>query len=227
MNTSRPRTFSISSTLTSPSLKRPTSARPSCTCKCRAISWASDGFDLPVNTAIDNESNSLLCDMDVALNWLGWKDSNLRMAGSKPAALPLGDTPAKPLMHGGAIQPPRNESRPAIRHASRNIPSVRLARERGKDARSGSREARPRRLREPLKRLANLRIARAHHRLAIVVAARFQKAAYCDELGISCQFRGLEYLGRSDRDARTDDDIPPRWQLHRRQPIAPPFRPSR
>src|SRR5271165_277304 len=25
--------------------------------------------------------------------WLGWKDSNLRMAGSKPAALPLGDTP--------------------------------------------------------------------------------------------------------------------------------------
>jgi integrase len=26
-------------------------------------------------------------------NWLGWKDSNLRMAGSKPAALPLGDTP--------------------------------------------------------------------------------------------------------------------------------------
>src|SRR5581483_3425694 len=27
-------------------------------------------------------------------SWLGWKDSNLRMAGSKPAALPLGDTPA-------------------------------------------------------------------------------------------------------------------------------------
>ena len=25
--------------------------------------------------------------------WLGWKDSNLRMAGSKPAALPLGDAP--------------------------------------------------------------------------------------------------------------------------------------
>ncbi len=25
--------------------------------------------------------------------WLGWQDSNLRMAGSKPAALPLGDTP--------------------------------------------------------------------------------------------------------------------------------------
>ena len=25
--------------------------------------------------------------------WLGWQDSNLRMAASKAAALPLGDTP--------------------------------------------------------------------------------------------------------------------------------------
>src|SRR3984957_10903286 len=33
-----------------------------------------------------------------AQNWLGWKDSNLRMAGSKPAALPLGDTPMGPLI---------------------------------------------------------------------------------------------------------------------------------
>ncbi len=27
------------------------------------------------------------------LKWLGWQDSNLRMPGSKPGALPLGDTP--------------------------------------------------------------------------------------------------------------------------------------
>ena len=26
-------------------------------------------------------------------NWLGWQDSNLRMTGSKPVALPLGDIP--------------------------------------------------------------------------------------------------------------------------------------
>src|SRR3984885_547522 len=44
------------------------------------------------------ESNSLLRDIGNLIpihgtNWLGWKDSNLRMAGSKPAALPLGDTP--------------------------------------------------------------------------------------------------------------------------------------
>ena len=29
--------------------------------------------------------------------WLGWLDSNQRMAGSKPAALPLGDTPTKKI----------------------------------------------------------------------------------------------------------------------------------
>ena len=29
--------------------------------------------------------------------WLGWQDSNLRMAASKAAALPLGDTPIVPV----------------------------------------------------------------------------------------------------------------------------------
>ena len=29
----------------------------------------------------------------VMKRWLGWQDSNLRMLGSKPSALPLGDTP--------------------------------------------------------------------------------------------------------------------------------------
>src|SRR6202051_5214859 len=71
MNTSRPRTFSINSTLTSPSLKRPTSARPNCTCKCGVISFASDGFALPVNTAIVNASNSFLCDMGLSSKLAG------------------------------------------------------------------------------------------------------------------------------------------------------------
>ena len=31
----------------------------------------------------------------MALEWLGWQDSNLRMPGSKPGALPLGDTPTE------------------------------------------------------------------------------------------------------------------------------------
>lgn len=32
------------------------------------------------------------------LTWLGWLDSNQRMTGSKPVALPLGDTPTNRLM---------------------------------------------------------------------------------------------------------------------------------
>ena len=62
-NTSRPRTFSINSTLTSPSLNRPTYARPSGTCRWRVISCAKSGFALPENTAKDGESNSLLDDI--------------------------------------------------------------------------------------------------------------------------------------------------------------------
>src|SRR5580692_6185923 len=41
--------------------------------------------------------------------WLGWKDSNLRMAGSKPAALPLGDTPTWKTTDD-RLQPVRNPS---------------------------------------------------------------------------------------------------------------------
>ena len=49
-NTSLPRTFSSSSTITSPSLKRPTVARPSWMFRCCTTSSASFGFALPVNT---------------------------------------------------------------------------------------------------------------------------------------------------------------------------------
>jgi hypothetical protein len=40
------------------------------------------------------------------LVWLGWQDSNLRMPGSKPGALPLGDTPTDsslPCVPDGAL----------------------------------------------------------------------------------------------------------------------------
>ena len=39
-----------------------------------------------------NRSNIALPD-DVLQIWLGWRDSNPRMHGPKPCALPLGDTP--------------------------------------------------------------------------------------------------------------------------------------
>ena len=35
----------------------------------------------------------LLLPCSLVFVWLGWQDSNLRMPGSKPGALPLGDSP--------------------------------------------------------------------------------------------------------------------------------------
>ncbi len=49
-NTSLPRTFSSSSTITSPSENLPTMARPSDRFRCFATSCASFGLALPVNT---------------------------------------------------------------------------------------------------------------------------------------------------------------------------------
>ena len=48
-------------------------------------------------TAVGWRCNSCLIRPRVVVpwvtDWLGWKDSNLRITGSKPVALPLGYTP--------------------------------------------------------------------------------------------------------------------------------------
>src|ERR1700733_10583929 len=124
------------------------------------------------------------------------------MAGSKPAALPLGDTPTKSLVHGRSIQPSRDKSRPALRHTHRHLPGSRLACKCCEDARARTGEMRRCRLRKPFKRCANFRVTRTNHALAIVVTARLEKAAYCDKRGITCQFRGLEDFRRAHRHPR-------------------------
>src|SRR5690349_8959766 len=58
MNTSRPRTFSSSSTITSPSENRPTTQRPRLMFKCRHTASASFGFALPVKIRI--RSNAMM-----------------------------------------------------------------------------------------------------------------------------------------------------------------------
>ncbi len=37
--------------------------------------------------------------------WLGYQDSNLGMPGSKPGALPLGDTPTKEMVATTGFEP--------------------------------------------------------------------------------------------------------------------------
>src|SRR5690242_909711 len=56
MNTSRPRTFSSSSTITSPSEKRPTTARPRLMFRCRHTASASLGFALPQKIRIRSKA---------------------------------------------------------------------------------------------------------------------------------------------------------------------------
>src|SRR6202521_2305832 len=152
-----------------------------------------------------------------ALNWLGWKDSNLRMAGSKPAALPLGDTPAsvrprgklagahltaasslppvlEAFVHGRGVQAPSHKAHPAIGNPRRQALGVAGAPACAEDARPGARQARRRKSRQPLERFRHLRCARAHDGLAVVAPTGLKKGAYCDEGRISCQFRALEYL---------------------------------
>src|SRR5438876_63881 len=142
--------------------------RPSGAWRPFAMSCASAGFALPANSASVSLVRLSVVLITAALrarstdpacgrvpsgapglkNWLGWKDSNLRMAGSKPAALPLGDTPAsvaltirtKPtrmgggrasyaasptprvpeeLVERGAVEAPRHEAPPAGGHPPR------------------------------------------------------------------------------------------------------------
>ena len=47
-------------------------------------------YSLQMNLKCLVDEDELLTD---SKNWLGWQDSNLRMTGSKPVALPLGDIP--------------------------------------------------------------------------------------------------------------------------------------
>src|SRR5207248_11145089 len=123
------------------------------------------------------------------------------MAEPKPAALPLGDTPApvaltirtKPtwmgggrasyaasptprlpekLVERGAVEAPRHEAPPAIGHPPRQPLRLGGALERRENTRAGARQTRGSDAREPLERLGHPGRARADYRLAIVAPAR-------------------------------------------------------
>src|SRR6187455_3476190 len=101
--TSAPRTLSWIWNQTSPSLKRERWARPSGTPRNRAIASPRAGCAVPVKTLSSRPISrpggvaaaSSLPRLRGAymLRWLGRKDSNLRIRGPKPRALPLGHAP--------------------------------------------------------------------------------------------------------------------------------------
>src|SRR3984957_11164464 len=117
MNTSRPRTFSINSAFTSPSLNRPTFARPIGTCRWRVISCANAEYALQANTEMGEDSKSLLRDIATTTSsrrivlteiiWLGWKDYSALRASplrGRPSGVilpllthPLGPISSRPI----------------------------------------------------------------------------------------------------------------------------------
>src|SRR6516164_9150149 len=127
------------------------------------------------------------------------------MAGSKPAALPLGDTPAtltraetsagahltaasgpppaqpELLVHRRSVKSPRDEAHPAVGHARREAFGVRRARARREHAGAGAGKPRAALAREPVEGRGHLGGAGPHHRLAVVPPTRLKKGAYCDE----------------------------------------------
>ena len=66
------------------------------------------------------------------VEWLGWQDSNLRMPGSKPGALPLGDTPILfSAYHIKWQEPPSNRSFQCKIRRGPNFASALLSRSAG------------------------------------------------------------------------------------------------
>ena len=104
MKTSVPRMFSSIWNETSLSGNRCSRQPPSGTSSCSAISLASAGWALPVN------SFSGPCDI-ARCNWLGRKDSNLRIRDPKSRALPLGHAPENVGLRG---EPPLARRRSTV-----------------------------------------------------------------------------------------------------------------
>src|SRR5262245_19316262 len=90
--TSPPRTFSVISTCTSPSLNRPISALPRGTSTHRLIADASWGFEFPAKSLISSFTAPVHCASE-----LGGKDSNLRCRIQSPVPYQLGYRPRSPV----------------------------------------------------------------------------------------------------------------------------------
>src|SRR6185369_8758689 len=78
---------------------------------------------------------------------------------------------------------------------------------------------------KPIKDFSDLRIAAAHARRAVVPPAGGEKAAYCRDGGITCQFRGLKDLRRAHGSLRFDDQIVLLREVVWRQLLADAFDP--
>src|SRR6185437_6232485 len=146
--------------------------------------------------------------------------AHLTAASGTPPALP------ELLVHGGAVHTACHEAHPPIRHTRGEPLRLRCAAARQEDARTGASEPRTALAAEPIERRRHLGRSCTYHRLAVVASTRLKKGAYCDEGGIPCQFRALEYLTGADPDAGIDDDVPGLRQADLGQPFPDAFCPG-
>src|SRR5215831_7082632 len=140
-----------------------------------------------------------------------------------------GPLPAQPqlLVHRRSVKSACDEAHPAVGHARRQAFGIRRVRARREDARAGAGQSRAALTGEPVERFRYLGRAGAHHRFAVVTPTRLKKGAYCDERGISCQFRALEHFTGADPDPGINDDVPRHRQLERGQSFPDSLRPGR
>src|SRR6516225_1605542 len=203
MKTSRPRTFSISSTFISPSLKRPTYARPSGICRLRAMSCDNAGVALPANSAsvslvlislcaVRSLPTASACELAGVEGFeppnggiktrclTTWRHpSTLACAEHSAGAHLTAASVSLPVLpeervHRRSVEAPCDEAHPAIGHARREPFSVRRARPHREDARAGAGQPRITLVREPVERRRYLRRACPNHRLAIVAPTRLK-----------------------------------------------------
>src|SRR5579862_5392581 len=148
------------------------------------------------------------------------RGGNLTAASSAPPLPQL-------LAQRRDVQPPCHRARPAVGNPRREALGLRGAGKRRVHARAGARQARRSEAAEPVERLAHLRAERAHDTLAVVPAARLKKVAYCDEGGISCQFRALEHRCGAHRDPRVNHQVPALGELDLGEALADTLPPRR
>jgi hypothetical protein len=164
--------------------------------------------------------------------WLGRQDSNLRMPGSKPGALPLGDGPMNRSIRFPAhrvIMPPAQRRAVAQLHhpaapGLRLRPLCRTGRslvgKQPEQAAPGAAEARGSATRlQPAQRGIDggwARRTRGSNTLRRDSVPRGR-----DSLGgtVSCQFRGTEHRGGGHRDTRVDQQRPGRVGFDRNEPF--------
>ena len=229
------------STWISPSLNRPTMARPSGCIRCRAMSCASTGFALPVNTAIVDWSTrlSLVPSPSGAGDHLAgvegfepsydgiktrclttWRHPSFKPSRSRGIAPP----PGVPAGANGRALGPRNRATPVAGPRGPLARTLDRRTPRRRSCRCPSSALRP--AGEPGQCPAHLGTAPGHHRLAIVATTCLQEAANCRLGGFPCQFRSLKHLGGRDADPRKHDGEVPFGQFQGGQSLPDPFAPG-